>query len=1013
MKNLRKSFSLTGIILLLIFTPFITVKSVVFEPTDKNVITLNGNWDFYITFEEDTSFHNNFYRKDFKSNLWQTIPVPSNWELMGFEEPTYFYPEKNVIGYYRKEVEINEALSDKQLFLHFEGVAFAYELYVNGKNAGKFESAFNHAQFDITQYIGEEETNLTIALKVTRSHKHLAFDCNDDWALSGIYRDVYLIGMPDTYIDNFDIQTLVQKDGNASIAGNIAISHIPVKAKENMTTPELMVIINLKDADGNIIAKEQVDVDWDKYEIMPDAGFQLTVNEPHLWNAEHPYLYTIEMELRRDGEVIQNISDKIGIRTISVDRNGLKINGKNIKIRGVCRHEIQPERGRALREQDWVQDIKLMKEANINAVRCSHYPPHPRFLELCDEYGFYVVNEVPFGFGEKILDDPDILGELLARAKHTLERDKNHPSVIIWSIGNENPVTENVKAVAQYVKLMDPSRPILFPHNNFSWEKFGQSTGLPAFTDIYGNHYSNAEKIEDFAKSDKFDIPFLFTEYNHSLDEAFGALQRKWDVIYRYDNLIGGYIWLWADQGLYRGTAGKEVYNSNDSIHVLKGKNSALSADFWISEDTIMDSHGVYGTDGIVRANRFPQTDYWETRKVYSPVKIAENKLMVKPGNQEVTLSVTNYYNFTNLNKTAIKWNLLRIDKIVDKSSFLLDIPPGDTQNINLSLEIPSDINEVPYFLEIYVTDWNDIAVYEHAISFNEATFKDLESYHVNDSFTLVEPTVLVGTSYEEVISVNDNTLNVSIDEEHLLSLKVNDITLLDEIGLRVTRNLTMAEQKTYEDRNDPKFSFGVLGATLNNLGKTFEGENTIISANVTYTLTGHPEASVNVLYNFVTGKQSGKIDVLYQISSENYKGYFPELGIDFYLPTEFTQISWLGNGPYPAYPEKSALVSPGFYTINTSYPYFEGNRNNTSLAIAQNKNKQGIVFLGNNENISFSQNDDNVIVSHNLLVAGLGSKFKFPITHYKASELGTQQGRISIIPVFLLEKEVKEALTK
>lgn len=1012
MKTLRKSFSLTGIILLLIFTPFISVKSVVFEPTDKNVITLNGDWDFYITFEEDTSFHNNFYRKDFKSNLWQTIPVPSNWELMGFEEPTYFYPDKNVTGYYRKQIVLPEKLIGKHLFLHFDGVAFAYELYVNGKNAGKFESAFNHVQFDISQYIEQEETELTIALKVYRSHKHLPFDCNDAWALSGIYRDVYLVGMPETYIDNYEINTDVLKDGNATVSGKLIISHIPVKVKENKPTPELTINVSLKDSAGDEVAQEKINVDWGKYEIMPDADFHLPVSNPSLWNAEHPNLYTLEVEMQQDGNVIQRFSDKIGIRTVTVDRNGLKINGVNVKIRGICRHEIHPERGRALREQDWIEDIKLMKEANINGVRCAHYPPHPRFLELCDEYGFYVVNEVPFGYGEKLLDDPELQGELLARAKRTLERDRNHPSVIFWSIGNENPITENVKATARYVKLLDPSRPILFPHNNFSWEKFGQSSGLPALADVYANHYSRAEQIEEFAQNNAFNIPFLFTEYNHSLDEAFGTLQRKWDVMYKYDNLIGGYIWLWSDQGIYRYTRGKELYNSNDSIHVLKGKDSGISTDFWVSEDTVMDSHGVYGTDGIVRANRFPQTDYWETRKVYTPVKIKNEQLTVQPGGEEnVLLTLTNYYNFTNLNKTSIKWELLRVNRTVQEGNLEADITPGNTSDIHLSLMIPEDVNEVPYFLKVWVTDYNNIRIYEHTIPLNDASFKALGIFKPKQRMELIrqedqnpaEVTETIEVEGKEMIFqlTRDNTLRVSLDGEILLS----------GVRLRVTRELTMAEQNTYGYMDDPKFSFGVANSTLKISRKISTADKTILIASVDYTLKENPEALVNVYYNFIVDKESGKTDLIYEISTENYNGYYPELGIDFYLPKNYNQYGWLGNGPYPAYPDKKALSTPGFFTLKTDDPYFTGNRINVSFAAVYNQNNEGILYLGDNENMAFSQKESFSVLSHNILVAGLGTKFKFPLTAYKGADIGMQTGRISFIPLSSVNKEVKKSI--
>ncbi len=990
------------------------VKALDFDVANNDqVLSLNGNWKFFITSEKDTAVENNFFKLQFDETDWKEIPVPSNWELEGFEEPTYFFPDRDMTAYYRETIEIPDHFQGKQLLLHFDGVSFAYELYVNGKKEGKFESAFNQAQFDIGHHVEAGDKEILIALKVYRTHKHLAFDCNDDWALSGIYRDVYLVAIPDIFMDYYKLQTTLDQAGTAFLNGSVDIRFIPRREQERKTPPDVAVKVSLKNPDGENVSEKLVHVDWKKFEILPVCTFSLQVETPRLWNAEYPNLYDLELELLVNQEPIQSLKKKVGLREVKVDKNGLRINGQSVKIRGVCRHEIHPEKGRAITEEIWVQDIKLMKKANINSVRCAHYPPHPRFLELCDQYGLYVLDEVPFGFGEELLDDPDILGQLLARAEYTVERDRNHPCVIIWDIGNENPVTDIVKKVAAHVKHLDPSRPILFPHNNFGRERFGQETGLPPFTDIYGNHYSNAAQMSAMAQDSNLTLPVLFTEYNHSLDEAFGEMGEKWEIIYQHDKLIGGNIWLWADQGLYRSVEGKEVYNSNENIHVLRRKDSGVSADFWMSNDTVMDSHGVYGTDGIVQANRFPQTDYWQTRKVYSPVQIKTNHLQVKPGKQEVELDIVNRYAFTNLDQTTMKWKLMKLDELVKMGEIEWDLAPGEQGKIKESIKFPKDINTLPYFLVIEVEDKDENDIYEHSLTINGSQLEGARAMASALEKQVLHEAASKGTgSMEQAFVAEGQEFVISIEGQNLLSISMNGQSLLKGIQLRVAREMTMAEQRMYEVMGDPKFEQGVSKTEVISLGTLENEPETVVVARVDYSLVGHPDALVHARYSFYIDKQNGQVDIVYELEPEHYEGYFPELGLDFVLPAEYTFFTWLGDGPYPSYPQKSELAIPGFYHMKAGDPYFDGNRAKVAFAALQDANGKGLMLVGQEENIAVAREENAMIISHNLLVAGLGTKFKFPVTHFKANEIGTRVGKICLKPILVKpEQEVIKAI--
>ncbi len=315
----------------------------------------------------------------------------------------------------------------------------------------------------------------------------------------------------------------------------------------------LSLRVTLAEPGGRVVHDAAIPVVQRHPLILPSPGFRIAVPKPKLWNAEEPNLYTLTLILTAGGETMQTVRARIGIRAVSIEDGVFKINGRPVKLRGVCRHEIHPEVGRAFREDLWRQDIGLMKAANINAVRTSHYPPHERFLELCDEAGLYVIDEVPMGFGDSYLNIPEMRGTMLARAEETIARDRNHPSVIVWSIGNENPLTLNLENTAREVKLLDPERPILYPGGNFNGSPNDRTnTGHSSFVDILSHHYPTNADMEQYASERNYRIPWIFTEINHALHGGFDDYRTKWELIEKTDVFAGGMIWLWADQGIRR-----------------------------------------------------------------------------------------------------------------------------------------------------------------------------------------------------------------------------------------------------------------------------------------------------------------------------------------------------------------------------------------------------------------------------------------------------------------------------
>jgi beta-galactosidase len=964
---------------------YINVNAIVFDRDDTSQVkSLNGQWQFKWLSSGEGEVMNQFYKTTFNAAGWDMIKVPSNWEMQGFEPPTYFTSRTDEKGLYRHTFTLPASWKDKQVFIYFEGVSFGFDLFLNGEKTGSFNSAFQQYEQDITNYLDWEEENL-VALNVYKNHPQVGFDSNDAWSLSGIYRDVYLVAMPKIFINDFTITTDLSEDLTKASIDVQTLIHL-VRKKEGQVQ-DLILEASLNSPDGAEVFNQKFPVSWSNYESYPGpVNFTIEVEDPILWNAEQPRLHQLNLKLKSEGEVLQNIDHRMGLREITIDHNILKINGKPVKLKGVCRHEINPEVGRALREEHWRADLELMKKGNINAIRTSHYPPHPRFLELCDEYGFYVNCEVPFGFGEEMLYNPLHLGDLLARAERTISRDKNRTSVLIWSIGNENPLTDMVIKTAQYVKMLDATRPILFPHNNFGGKRFDRVTGLPDFVDIYATHYPTSEKMEKIAKENTYQRPLLTTEYNHSLDVAYGALMDKWQVVENYDNWAGGMIWLWADQGIYRNVNGEKVYNSYEDINILKGKNEAISADRWLNKDTVMDSHGQFGTDGIVYADRTPQTDYFITKSAYAPVKIIEKEMLINPGSQEISLSVMNKYDFINLAAHNVRWQLFENDQSIQKGEEQLNIPARQTGMMSLGLSLPENTEGKFYFLKINFTDQLGNQVYEH--------YLELKSNPTFVSIDALDP-IVNGTDLPDELSLG--RFSLSFNTDGTFAIMLGDKKFGSGPYLHTGRELTMAEQRQYSYADE---NIWPIKAEAELLQSSYQpGETPKIELKYRYK---HPDQKSGVvdLQVIMQLNEAGLITCNYKVDAGQASGYFSELGLSFNLTTEFANAEWVGMGPYQNYPEKMILSQRGFYKMDTSNIYYDGNRHMVDMVLLSNTRGDGVVMTGDRQKMAWVKREGNIHLTHNLLVAGLGTKFKMPKTTWMAKDLEKQNGSFMLIPV-------------
>ena len=572
---------------------------------------------------------------------WRSIPVPGCWEVYGFCMPKYDSAPA-LTGYYHKEFELPREWKGNRVCIRLDGVLYGYDLWVNGRKAGEWRSAYNTAIFDITDCIHWNGRQL-LDLKVLTQFRGSDFDYNDDWAPCGIFRDVTLMAVPDIHLSDLVVRT--RNSGEVRVDTKIAHA-------DKATTVEHEIL----DAQGRHVGQLRV------------GDSQLQVDHPQLWTAETPYLYTLRTTLKRKGRTLQTFHHKFGFREVTIEGNLLKVNGQAVKLRGVTCHATDPNTGKVIGEQLTLKEMRLMKEASVNYIRTSHYPREPRFYELADSLGFYIIDEVPFGFGDKNLSDSSFYPLLQQRAQATIRRDKNHPSVIVWSLGNENPLTDICIRLGDYVKAqLDHSRPICYPQVGSYFRKFNYD--FPQVADIYAPHYPTTSQIAGFYQ--QADRPVIFTEYCHSLGISFEDHDRQWEIIQRTPCIAGGSVWEWVDQGMLFSERLGDSYGYGEKV--------------FTSHDGGFEMNGVKGTDGLLFADRTPLPNYYELQHNYAQAFVADSCLNTETNC--LKLKVANRYDFVDLkDQVAFRWAFTEDRDTIAQGAFSPECRPHELTDYRLSL---------------------------------------------------------------------------------------------------------------------------------------------------------------------------------------------------------------------------------------------------------------------------------------------------------------------------------------
>ncbi|QHW31612.1 DUF4981 domain-containing protein [Paenibacillus rhizovicinus] len=624
--------------------------------------TLNGNWKF----QYRASVQNvdaPFWEEAADVSGWDDLIVPSCWQANGYDQMHYtnvaypipcdppYVPDDNPAGLYVREFLLGDDWNGKEQYAVFEGVNSCFYVWVNGEFVGYSQGSRVPAEFLITPHVRPGRNRM--AVMVLKWCDGTYIEDQDLWRYSGIFRDVYLLARDKAHIrDVFNRQSFTEGYGSAALR------------VEMETTDSVRTVAELRDAGGSLIAAAEAD-------ISGQGTVTLNVDAPLLWTAETPYLYELTL---RAGE--ETLLFPIGFRSVTTDGGVFRINGQAVKLKGVNRHDSHPSLGQTIPLAHMIEDLQLMKRHNVNTIRTSHYPNDPRFLELCNEYGFYVVDEADLechGIGmaedwkdgafHRLSNDPAWKEAFIERASRMVERDKNQPCVVMWSMGNESGYGPNHIAMAEWTRGRDGSLPVHYEGATAGYKGNEDTSSL----DVESRMYASLQEMERYGQDPAQTKPVFLCEYSHAMGNGPGDLQDYWDVIYRYPNLMGGCVWEWCDHGIPQTAENGQAY-------------FAYGGDFGDKPND-----GNFCIDGLVSPDRKPHTGLLELKKVIAPVRFEAEDA------ERGLVKVTNLYDFIGLSHLTLHWKLERDGELLRQGwSGSLEAAPQASQVI----ELPSEWNE-------------------------------------------------------------------------------------------------------------------------------------------------------------------------------------------------------------------------------------------------------------------------------------------------------------------------------
>lgn len=890
-----------------------------------NFMSLNGIWKFNGVDNADQR-PADFYKVDINDADWKTMPVPGIWEVNGFGDPLYvntLYPwdghapytppivpiEQNRVGSYRRVITIPADWKGKQVIAHFGSVTSNMYLYVNGKYVGYSEDSKLEAEFDVTKYLKPGE-NL-VAFQVFRWCDGTYLECQDFWRLSGVARDCYLYARNPMHID--DVRITPDLDENYQ-NGSLVIK-VTMKNKAQ-------VDVKLLDAANREVVKA----------VVPVSGnYVMNVANPNKWSAEAPYLYTALVTLKQKGKVVESIPIKVGFRKVEIKNAQLLVNGRPVLIKGVNRHEMDPDGAYYVSSERMLQDIKLMKELNINTVRTCHYPDNSYWYDLCDKYGLYVIAEANveshgMGYGDKTLaKDSAYRMAHLERNERNVQRNYNHPSIIIWSLGNEAGMGSNFEACYRWVKKDDSSRPV----------QYERADGTN-FTDIECPMYNDYKHCEAYAKSNA-KKPLIQCEYAHAMGNSEGGFKEYWDLIRKYPKLQGGCIWDFVDQSIHSFRNGVRFYGYGGDYNSYDP-----------SDKNFLDN-------GLVSPDRIPNPHAYEIQYFY------QNIWTTLVSKQKGTVEIYNENFFCDLSAYRLEWQLVSEGEVIQKGSVdLFGIAPQSKVSINLPFDIKKIEKGKESFLNVaYVLKNADgilsanTVVARQQLRLSKYLFPD---NGVNFSAMNNLPALLPDNKNPSYLSFSNNDVKVSFNKQtgFLTTYQIRDISMLAE-GTALMPNFWRAPTD-----ND-------YGANLQNKYRVWQNPTyklrslsfqPVINFYVVDALYEMPEVSSQLYLTYIIYRD-GTISVKQQFVSDGTKkvSNMFRFGMRMQMPGSMNMSTYYGRGPIENYWDRNTCTFLGVYKQSTDkqfYPYIRPQENGNKTDIRwwnqTNQNNIGLKFSASSQ---------------------------------------------------------------
>lgn len=885
------------------------------KKSNPEVVSLNGIWKFHWS-PDPASRPADFYKTDYPIADWSDIQVPGNWQMQGFDIPIYTnitypfqrdaprvmseppknyysYSHRNPVGSYCTTFNVSEDWQKKLIFLNFGGVKSAMYVWINGQKVGYSQGSMTPAEFDISKFIHPGENKL--AVEVYRWSDGSYLEDQDMLRLSGIFRDVDLFIRPKTYLQDFTVTA--EPDEQFSSAA------VKIKLNIENRSPELQKGLTVEaKITGFSNSGQAVDqtlsgkINEMKSFSSQVVNLETTINQPRLWSAETPDLYDLRMNLKNDnGEIAETIHWRFGVKKVEVNGELFSINGKAVKLKGVNRHEHHPRTGRHVDLQTMRRDLELMKQANINMVRTAHYPNDPLFYELCDEYGMYVMDETNqeshgYGIGNKTLgDDPLWKKAHVDRAVSMVERDKNHACIVLWSLGNEGGHGQNLVAMADTIKKLDPTRLVY-------------SDTERDVSAIYDEGYLSPEKFRELGKKIT-DRPVFMREYAHAMGNSVGNLQEYWDVIYADPGIVGAAIWDWVDQGIAKRIDGSPLKYGADPAD-LKLKDN----EFWAYGGDFGDqpNDGAFNINGLIGPDRVPHPHYYEVQKVYQSIifqLVSRDPLKVK---------VSNHYDFLSTGHFELVYEFNEEGRTVASGKLnCVAIAPGESgvAEIDLPEKVKNAKGEI--CLNLYA-------------QLKNPTLWAGEGFHVaREQFILKPEQFQKMVESGKLLNIKETATEISLQNDWMKMVfdKQNGaLTSWQEHGKELLKGAL--EPYFWKTTNDNQKRNGYT----QRLGKWKTAADKRVVETSTSSVTGQggvvsihfamklPTIGATYELNYlVNGNGKIQVEASYQPQNDTIP-LIPKFGVRMQIPEHFNNIEWYGRGPWENYPDRKTGSLIGLY---------------------------------------------------------------------------------------------------